>query len=268
MTKSEWGTDEGIWQTIQPPMIPVEEDVRLLEQACPPELLHEDAAPRMLVLGVTPALIEAPWPKGSELHAVDYDQVMIDLLWRPGEGRYCHCARWQEMPLPDGYFDLVIGDCSFNALPAVDEYAAVLREIARVAKPGAPVVARFFMQSDPPLTVPGVIEQVSGELAGCSTTVARLLLAIAAAGGDGSLRFGDIPDLVAEQWGDPDAYLACLGHDAAGIERAKTILESDQRLNYPSEAQIRREFAPYFAQVTFAYPEYDAGRYCPIARFS
>jgi SAM-dependent methyltransferase len=268
MRDSEWGTNEDIWQTIRPPMIPAAEDMRLVQQMCPPELLHEDAAPRILVLGVTPALIDTSWPKASELHAVDYDQVMIDLSWRPGEGRHCHCARWQEMPLDGGQFDLVVGDCSFNALPDIEEYAAVLREIARVTKPGAPLIARFFMRSDPPLTVAGALESVSGELAGCSTTVARLLLALACAKDDGSLRFGDIPRLVAERWGDLDDYLAKLGHGAAEIERTRTILKSDQRLNYPTEAQIRREFAPYYAHAEFRYPDYPAGGYCPTVHFA
>jgi SAM-dependent methyltransferase len=219
-------------------------------------------------LGVTPALLAAPWPAGSALHAVDYDEVMIELLWRESTGRHVHHARWQSLPFEDGTFDLVVGDCSFNALPGVAAYADVLREVARVSRPGAPLVARFFSQGDPRLTVAGLLDEFAGEVAGLNAVEARLLLAIAAADDDGAMHFSDVPKRIMAEWGEVDDYLTELGHSPAEIERAHNVFATDQALNYPSQSQIERAFAPFYAQAEFVRPSYGVGAYCPTVRFS
>jgi SAM-dependent methyltransferase len=264
MSDSNWHADGQLWPTIQPPLVPTEEDVRLVLQLSRPALERLASPPRILVLGVTSALLDAPWPDGSEVHSVDYDRVMIEAFWKEREGRHCHCDYWQSMPLPDACFDLVVGDCSFNAMPGLDQYHAVLTEISRVSRPGAPLVCRFFMQPEPRLT----LESILARAPGLPSSSVRLLLALASAGEDGSLAFGDVRALVTATQGDFEEYLRLLGHDAADIERTKKVLQSDQRLNYPSRAQIERKFGPFYSRIEFEHPSYDVGRYCPIVRFA
>jgi hypothetical protein len=228
--------------------------------------MHDDSAPRVLILGVTPALVDLPWPARAEVHAVDYDQAMIDLLWRPGSGRQCHRARWQEMPFPDGFFDLVVGDCSFNALPSPADYDDVMAEIGRVRSPGAPLITRAFVQSEPRLTLAGLVGQSATMLAGLTPAHKRLLVLIASARADGTLHFPDIFGRIRDEWGDVDDYLAALGHSPAEVERSKSVYASDQRLNYPTERELADRFAPWFGRVEFAYPDYAAGRNCPTMR--
>jgi SAM-dependent methyltransferase len=200
------------------------------------------------------------------VHAVDYDQAMIDLLWRPGDGRHCHRARWQEMPFPDGFFDLVVGDCSFNALPRPDDYADVLREIGRVRSPAAALIVRAFVQSEPRLTLAGLARDGGVAVVGFRTAEVRLLVAIAAAKADGTLHFTDIPGRIREEWGNVEDYLAALSHSPADIERTRSVLALDQRLNYPTEREVAERFAPWFARIEFAYPDYAVGRNCPNIR--
>jgi hypothetical protein len=264
MTENNWGTDEEIWQTISPPMIPSVQDVELVRRSCPPELMDLAAAPRILVLGVTPALVDAGWPARAELHAVDYDPAMIELLWKPRASAQCHCAHWQAMPFSDGYFDLVVGDCSFNALPGLQEYDAVLREIARVKRPIAPLVARFFMQPEPRLTLALLQEYASSKFAGFGAAAMRLMVAFAASAPDGSLEFRDIPTRIREQWGSVDEYLAAIGQSPDAIARANKTYLIDQRLNYPDRHQILLHLEPYFREISFNRPNYDCGEFCPI----
>jgi len=264
MSDSNWHVDGQLWPTIKPPLVPRDEDIRLVLEAAKPALEDLSHLPRILVLGVTPALLDAPWPEGSEIHSVDYDQVMIDVFWKEREGRHCHCERWQAMPLPDDFFDLVVGDCSFNAMPGLDDYPAALKEISRVSRPGAPLVCRFFMQADPRLS----LENLPTMTGGFVSSSVRLLLAIASAGENGSLRFGDVPGQIAAAGYDFDEYLRLLGHEEADLERTKKVLQSDQRLNYPSRRQILAHFEPFYSRIEFEYPSYDVGAYCPIVRFS
>jgi ubiquinone/menaquinone biosynthesis C-methylase UbiE len=263
MSKTKWGTDTVIWPTLQPPYVPSPRDIELAMAACPEGLLAAASAPRILVLGVTPALAAAPWPERSELHVVDFDPAMIEVQWRQREGAQCHCAFWQEMPFPDAHFDLVIGDCSFNALPSLDDYAEVLREIARVRRPAAPLVCRYFMQPEPRLSLAGLLDGAAGEIAGHSATAKRLLILTAAAQADGRLYFRDVPRRMSEQWSEVDDYLAAIGMTPGESERAKLTYEFDQYLTFPSRLQIEQRLAEQFSAIEFAFPDYDCGALCP-----
>jgi hypothetical protein len=268
MSESVWGTDSGLWPVMPEPLVPSREDLALYVQACPPALLREDAAPRVLVLGVTPALADLPWPPKAELHAVDYDEVMVKALWHPREGAQVHLARWQEMPFEDGYFDLIIGDCSFNALSEIADYTEVLREVARVSRSGAPLIARFFMQSEPPPNLAWIAQQVPEALAHYRAASKRVLVALACAEDDGTFHMAAVRDRIGEQWGDYEDYLKALGGPPEDFELSKLVFGYDQRLNYPTERAITERFAPFYRDISFAYPAYDAGRYCPIVRFA
>lgn len=268
MTGGDWGMDTDIWQTVSAPYSPSPEDWGLMRAACPPALLREDAAPRILALGVTPAVIRAPWPKGREIHAVDYDDDMIEAFWRDAPGAHCHCDYWQAMPLPDDHFDIVVGDCSFSSLPTLDDYDEVIREVVRVMKPGATLIARFFTQAEPRLSLAGLLRDAGERLADCRPAAARLLVAIGASDEAGNLLLRDIPRRIREQCGEVDTYLAALGQSPADIARAKASYEQDVRLNYSTESELRAKFAPYFSDIRLNHPPYDVGAHCPTVRLA
>ena len=268
MTNSNWEANEEVWRTVPPPLMPSAEDFALLEQASPPELLDKGTAPRILVLGVTPALIYAEWPPDSEIHAVDYDEVMIDIFWKEGENRQCHLDYWQKMPFPDDHFDLVVGDCSFNALPDRADYDDVLREVRRVSRPSTPMVCRFFMQPEPRLTLARLAEGMPGEFANYRIPSIRMLLMLAAAAEDGSLMLTDILRRIVEQYGDVDEYLVSLRHTPEDIARTKLAFGRDQLLNFPGWQGLLERFSPYYTDISIAFPGYDCGSFCPTVRFS
>jgi SAM-dependent methyltransferase len=268
MSESVWGADSDLWQVIPEPFKPSTDDIALYRRAIPPELLAEDAKPRILLLGVTPPLADLPWPAGSELHAVDYDDVMIATLWKPRPGAQCHLARWQDMPLPDDHFDLVIGDGSFSALASGDDYDGVLREIARVSRPSAPLIARFFIRPEPRMSLTQVAEAAPTALAHYRAASKRLLVLLAAANPDGTAYTPDVPGRIAAEWGDLDEYLLALNDPLDERELSKVVFGFEQRLNYPTESDIRARFAPYYHDIRFDYPGYDAGHCCPIVRFA
>jgi SAM-dependent methyltransferase len=252
-----------MWKTIPAPFAPSAQDVELIRRNCPIDLMADEAAPRILILGVTPALINARWPASSEIHAVDYDPVMIEALWQEREGASCHCARWQDLPFADNFFDLIVGDCSFNALPAIPEYEGVLKEIARVGKPSCTMISRFFMQSKPRLSLSILISEATGRFAGFGASARRLLIPIAASGLDGSLSSKDIRGRIVDECGDVDEFLAALQQEGEDKERALRTFAFDQRLNYPNKQQVEDTFGRYFDVITFSFPEYDCGQFCP-----
>jgi hypothetical protein len=262
MTETTWGTDADIWPDLPPPYVPSARDLELIREACRPGLLDAAASPRILVLGVTPGLVHAPWPVGSETHAVDYDQVMIDRLWRSATRAHCHLARWQDTPFPDRHFDLVIGDCSLNALPGLDDYDGVLTEITRIKRPEAPVILRFFMKPEPNLALAGLLEELPA-LAASNAAAKRLRILIAASREDGRTYFRDVPTRIRAECGPVREYLATIGMTEPEIAHAEKTYGFDQYLTFPSKRQIIGQLGPHFATVRFAYPEYDCGALCP-----
>jgi SAM-dependent methyltransferase len=244
------------------PYVPSAADIELIRRACPPGLLDAGNSPRILVLGVTRGLVRAPWPPRSELHAVDFDPVMIDRLWMPRAGAQCHLARWQEMPFPDGHFDLVIGDCSLNALPGLDHYDSVLQEVARVKRPSAPLALRFFMRPEPRLSLTGLLQELPG-IATSSAAAKRLRILIASSELDGRTYFQDVPNRMLAEWGPPRDFLARLGMTEAEIDYAEKTYRFDQYLTFPSKQQIVDALGLRFEGIRFEYPAYDCGALCP-----
>jgi hypothetical protein len=268
MANSIWGTQVDIWPTIPSPFSPSSEDLALYQQACPPELLAADATPRILLLGVTPQLANAPWPSGTELHAVDYDEQMIASLWHPREGAECHLSRWEEMPFPDAHFDLVIGDCPFNALPSQADYEGVLRQIARVRRPAAPLITRFFMHSEPRVTLAQLVDMAGGALADLPTPATRLMIYMTASDEQGRLYNPAGAQRIRDEWGDLETFLVAMGQAPEDRELTKLVLSFEQRVNYPTASEIRQHFAPFFDDIRFTYPTTGVGQNCPIVRFS
>jgi hypothetical protein len=269
MTNGDWGVSKEIWRTIRPPLVPCEQDIELLFQACGPELLARPNG-RVLVLGVTPALICAPWPTGFEFCAVDFDPKMISALWPDGlpERASVTCADWKEMPFPDDHFDLVIGDCSFCALPSLGDSFDVLKEVLRVKRSEAPIISRFFIRPDMDLSLrklPDLIKEP--RFSTFSPSEVRLLISISARGEDAVTKFDDVPKLIEEVWGNFDAYLVALGQMDVDAARTKATFSLPHRINYPSLEQIKGQFSAFGLSPQAHSPDYPSGLFCPTIHF-
>ena len=78
-----WPRHAGQWQRVGPPLRPGPDDVRHIE-ACIAAWSSRQrrAAPRALLLGVTPELATLNWPDGTALLAVDRALPMIHAVGR------------------------------------------------------------------------------------------------------------------------------------------------------------------------------------------
>lgn len=269
MARQSWGAHVEGWKTIRPPWTPCEEDIELALRICPKDLLLRDRV-RVLVLGVTPRLVHAPWPSHFEIYAVDFDRGMIDVLWQEGASPRIHlaCADWRNMPFPDGHFDLVVGDGSFCALPGLSHYSAVLAELQRVRRPGARIITRFFMQTQPRARLSDIADFEAGlRLPGLTAVELRFLTLIAVCGEDATMRHGEIAPMIESFWKDLESYIAAVWPEASDARDFRLLLERDQSLNFPTIAQITEQFAPFGLKPTVHFPGYAAGRFCPTIRF-
>lgn len=269
---SVWNADVDQWAAnggVRPPWVPCAEDIGLMMDGCPSELLEKEKV-NVLVLGVTPGIIRAPWPSNFALHAVDYDPEMIKALWLPDMDSIAEitCADWTDMPFPDAFFDLVVGDGSFCALPSLEEYPAVLREILRVKRADAAIISRFFMQSDPQPNLHQIVDLASGAMRDrYSGPDLRLFFLMAIAQPNAVVDHRLAIPRILQDFGDFDVFIGTLWPDADEAWKTRLMMNRDQRLNFPTFEQIKINADKFSLEMLDRYPNYTLGQFCPTIVF-
>ena len=105
--------------------------------------------PRMLVLGATPELRNLGMALGFEVVAVDIDWQMFGLMEKfikvkNRSHENIIKADWLKVPLPDNYFDVIVGDASLNNI-FYRTVPAMLKRIHGWLKPSGLFVIRHLV---------------------------------------------------------------------------------------------------------------------------
>jgi len=142
-----WHKHATQWQKVGPPLRPSTEDGELMLTAVAP-VLHSHPAPQIGVLGVTPEVVQLPWPTGSHLNAFDHSADMISAVWQPNASIHSTVtqAKWQKLALKKNALHIIVGDNSLGALPSLKDYPEILQELARVLAPDGLVCLRAFIR--------------------------------------------------------------------------------------------------------------------------
>lgn len=133
-------------------------DVLAHYAAALPGATQSASRPRLLVLGATPALADLGLAHGLEVMRVDQCAKMFDaarLHEQPRDRALEHkiLADWSDLStLASGSIDAVVGDCALNNVLHAS-MADVLRELARVLKPGGGYSLRQVVRSESPPTL-------------------------------------------------------------------------------------------------------------------
>lgn len=114
------------------------------------------AAPRGLILGVTPELHRLPWPDPTLVRAADRTPEMIAHVW-PGSPDQVLRADWRNVPLDERSIDIALCDGGLHLLDFPSGQTALLAELARVLAPDGLLIVRLF-------TPPAVTETVDAVL--------------------------------------------------------------------------------------------------------
>lgn len=256
---------------LQPPRAPSHEDgVMMLELAR--DLIDVPRQVPVVVFGVTPEIIGLDWPGNVELLAVDANPAVVDAAWVPSEKVRSQVivSAWDSMPIEPGSIDLIVGDCSFNALPDEGQYAAVAGECARVLRAGGQAILRFFASSYPCKTPREAIVDAQACPDGRLSNF-RLDLAMAISGAHGFVTSREIKRVFYDLVPDRAAFAARAGAAVAEVERVIDMPAArfpDMRLNYFTTEQIARLVAPGLTIDAVQYPSYLMGHACPTIRLA
>jgi SAM-dependent methyltransferase len=268
MADDHWkNTTLNLKPPVRPPWHPSREDAAFMREWTSP-VLAKASVQKILVLGVTPEIVQLGWPPTAHIVGIDSSPAMIASLWQGNASTLSHvtCARWQLMPFKDAHFDAVVGDGSLNALSSTEEYGKVLGEVSRVLKPEGVLVLRCFVKPphvEPPERV--LLKAMEGEFP--TTAAFRLRFALAVADADGSIGLAALHDAFNALVPDRDALARVTGWPRQDIDRVDTDKDSRVRLTFPTQAQLVSLSESSFKIKDSARGTYTQAEHCPTFLF-
>lgn len=264
-----WQRMAASWQLVGPPLRPGAADLALFNAAIAAWTAQHQAAPRALILGVTPELCHLDWPEGTQLSALDASAEMISRVW-PGEPSAALVGSWTAAPLPDASRDLLLLDGGFGVLPWPEGQRQLLLEASRLLAPGGIFVLRLFAPAGRTGTLAGISADLdAGNIASLDELKFRLW---------GALQ----QDLATGV--QPAAVVACIDTLASrpGWARATqhwsrqhlATLElhrhSKARYHWidPEALRLLATATPGLVLESVEYPAHKYGPCCPVIRFT
>jgi len=252
----------------RPPWRPSREDGTFMHEMAERALGRSRKDARVLVLGVTPEIIQLDWPNTTHIVAIDSSPGMIASTWRPHPTARSSvvCARWQETPLMDAAFDAVVGDGSLNALPDLNQYRKVFEQASRVLRPGGLLVLRCFLRPDSIILPAQVVSSaVSGAFP--TTSAFRLRFAFSLTGSDGSVGLAHLRESFNALVPDRDGLAHATGWPREDIDKVDIDKDSQVRLTFPTQSELTSLSEPIFEIERLEHGTYTQSEYCPTVLF-
>jgi SAM-dependent methyltransferase len=247
-----------------PPIPPSSEDLAHVWVAAS-EWIQERAAPRILLLGVTPELCSLPWPAGTELLAVDHSQVAIDALW-PGPRDAVQCADWLAMDLPQDSQDIVLCDAGLHVLDYPHGQRRLVRLLHRVLSSEGLCIFRLFVLPTPRESPERVLQDLyDGNISNLSHLKIRLFMSMQTDPKEGvelgrvyDTLFTAVPDFerLAAKIGWPAERTAVI-HNYRGLKSRFHLLTLEQTIDL-----FCADVGGFVVQRVMI-PSYDLGQRCP-----
>jgi len=234
-----------------------------------PALDAGGANANLLLLGVTPEIVQLAWPGQVRLLALDRSDEMISWVWRPNPGisSAVQRARWQEMPVEHRSMEVVVGDGSLNVLERMEDYPEVLSEVARVLKPGGLLVVRCFVRPDERESLENIM---TAALAGEIESFHALKWRIAMASSDEGNFNVDLRDVFASLnhlFPDRDVLAKRTGWLRESVETIDAFDGVASLLTFPTLSALFKACAPYFEPVKIERGHYELAECCPTIAF-
>jgi SAM-dependent methyltransferase len=259
-----WRGLAGVYADLGPPLVPGEEDCRIVERAIAEWVAcHPGERMNALLMGVTPPMAALPWPDHSFLTAMDRSQFMIRSVWpgNVGSRRAAVRADWQSLPVRNGSVDLVVADGSLSSVSYPDGYRAVCRAIVRALKPGGMVSLRVYI---PPCAKENPADVVR-ELPRHATFhefKLRLLMALQTSPAEGSQL-----DRAHRYWTgyaiDRATLAASTGWRRQEIDTIDHYRGVDEAYTFPALDDLAPLLEEYFTITSISVPTYSLGACCP-----
>ncbi len=263
-----WSYLASIWKDRRPPARPSPQDTALLQELVA-GVLAGCAAPRALLLGVTPEIVTMAWPAGTRLFAVDGSAAMIREVWPAGRAGNAAAIRadWSALPFHDAVFDIVVGDASLGFQSYPDTFFGVVGEVRRALRDGGALVTRMYTR--PETREP--LETIFADLrAGRIGTVEFLWWRLFAALHHERARGAD-STAVCDAWKahvpEPAALAASIGWTPSDLQKMEGLGAAPFNFIFPTLREIREDLAAAFEETACEAPACEDGDRNPTMVF-
>lgn len=265
-----WTLHARQWCHVGAPLRPCGEDVARMAAAVAEWCARRSrAAPRALLLGVTPEIAAMRWPPHTALTAVDRNPAMIRTVWpgfpRPGEGALC--ADWTRLPFADAAFDMVLGDGCFTLQAYPDGYRRLLLSIRRVLEVDGLLVMRHFLRPDQAEPTAQVFaDLLAGRIGNFHIFKWRLAQSLHGCIEQG-VRLADIWDAWLAADIDAAALAAQLDWRVETIRTLEAYRGVQTRYTFPRMDELRALSADVFTESRVELGGYELGERCPTITY-
>ena len=260
-----WRHIARAWRHSGPPLRVSPQDAAAYADAVA-TLRTSSAPPRVLILGVTPEIYALPWPRGTDIAAVDRSDAMIAAVW-PGPQGSAQRGEWSALPLPGASRDLVLCDGGVHLLSHPDEQVRLVRSVARVLAPGGLCLLRLFV---PPSVAESPDRVVADLRAGCAGDVNVLKLRLGMAMQEDprrGVRLADVWRAFSAAAPDPARLAERNGWTPGQFETFEAYRDSTSAYHFVSVDDVARQFCDEpggFVMERVAVPTYVLGERCPL----
>jgi len=256
------------WEQLDVPLRPCAEDLAAFSAAVR-RWTGNGAAPRSLMLGVTPELYRMAWPEGTRVAAVDHSRAMIDAVW-PGRRGSAVCGDWTTLPLPARSRDVVVCDGGISMVAYPHDSRRMAEELKRIVAPGGLFVVRLYTPSDQRETVSKVqAALLAGRIANQSLLKVRLWMSLAADVSAG-VRLSDVWDAIHEVAPDLRKLARRIGWRVEQLPLIDAYRGCAKRYYFPNIEQVHslyRGSPGGFQLEAVISPSYELGEHCPLVIF-
>ena len=264
-SESMWRKQSRQWQHVGAPLRPTEEDQHLLFSVARTVLNHP--APRLMVMGVTPEVVNLPWPADAHLTAVDRCEQMIARVWQPHEAisSAVECADWHRLPFEDKRFQLVIGDGCTTQFEGESDYLEIFAELSRVLRDDGLLTMRCFIRPDTPESLDAVVTAAhAADINNFGSLKWRLAMALVGHSQDMVIPVTRITEAFDELFPDRDALATEANWAREEIDTIDAYRDNRVCYTFPTLTELENILNPYFWLENVCTASYELASQCPI----
>ncbi len=263
-----WEKHACQWGRVGAPLKPSWEDGENTLHALNESLTRRSG--RIVILGVTPELVQLQWPQSIELCAYDQSEEMIKAVWQPHPLIKSHVtqARWQCLPAPESSFIAAAGDGALNVLPRLDCYDEVFRELHRVLEDASQAVIRCFIRPDNTESLEEIVRAVRrGDVRSFHALKWRIAMSLVNTS-DAAIAVEAIRDAFNDSFPSRSELAKITGWPEAVIGTIDAYKDSPALYSFPTLSELKHQCRAYFSIEDLMYGTYELASRCPTVIFN